>query len=74
VVEEAEVVSISDQIAGNAAQSEDDLVLAIALAGEADYIVIGDHARQMVGSHRGVVILSPQAMIRVLEAGADVGG
>lgn len=60
-------MSITVEVHGVAAHPEDDLVLATALSGQADYLVTGDLKLQRLGTHQGVQILSPRAFLDVLE-------
>ena len=44
---------------------DDDLFLALALAGEAQYLVSGDDHLLRLGQHRGITILKPAAFLRL---------
>lgn len=45
---------------GVATHPEDDLILATAVSGQADYLVTGDSKLQALGAYQEVVILSPR--------------
>jgi uncharacterized protein len=49
----------------------DDMVLATAAEGDAAYIVSGDRHLQLLGEHRGIVILSPRAFLGVVDSQGD---
>ena len=61
------LVSITVEIHGIATHPEDDLVLATAMSGHADYLVTGDLKLQRLGTYQGVRILSPRDFPNVLE-------
>jgi putative PIN family toxin of toxin-antitoxin system len=65
---DARIVPITAQVVGVATHPPDDLVLATALSAGAGYVVTGDKELQRLGSYQGVVILSPRAFLRVLDA------
>lgn len=44
---------------------DDDLFLALAIAGHADVLVSGDNDLKSLGSFRGVLILSPEGFLAV---------
>jgi putative PIN family toxin of toxin-antitoxin system len=48
---------------------DDDLVIAVALAAEADYVVSGDNDLLTIGEHKGVRIVSPRQFLDLLERG-----
>jgi putative PIN family toxin of toxin-antitoxin system len=50
-------------IHGIAADDEDDLVLATAVADNADYLVTGDKYMLRIGEFRGIPIVSPRAFL-----------
>jgi len=54
-------------VRGVAADEEDDLVLATAIAGDAGFLVTGDRYLQTLGRYHSVVILSPRQFLEVLE-------
>jgi putative PIN family toxin of toxin-antitoxin system len=54
-------------VQGIADDEEDDLVLATAVAGQASYLVTGDHGLQRLGTYQGVAIVSPRAFLDLLE-------
>ena len=64
----ATAVEPVDDVHGIADDEEDDLVLATAVAGSADYLVTGDKGLLVLGSFRGVRIVTPRAFLDILEA------
>ena len=60
-------VSITDTVQGIATHPEDDLVLATAVSGNADYLVTGDKGLLSVGTYQGVTIVTPRAFLDILE-------
>lgn len=54
-------------ISGIAPDSEDDLVLGTAVAGEADFLVSGDKRFLELGTFRGVRLISPAVFVAWLE-------
>lgn len=67
----AQVVPITAEVQGVATHPEDDLVLATAVSGNADYLVTGDLKLQALGSFHGVAIVSPRAFLDVLVQEGD---
>ena len=63
----ARLVPITVAVQGVASHPEDDVVVATALSGQADYLITGDHHLQAVGSYQGVTILSPRAFLQQLQ-------
>ena len=61
--EEATVIALTVPVQGVATHPEDDLVLATAVSGPAEYLITGDRQLQRLGSYEGVVILSPRAFL-----------
>ncbi len=57
---------ISVSVINVATHPEDDLVLAIAVSAVADYLVTGRRGLQAVGRYRAVTILSPGAVLTLL--------
>lgn len=53
---------------GVAAHAEDDLVLATAVAANADVLVTGDRALLRLGTYENTAILSPAAFLSILRA------
>jgi uncharacterized protein len=51
---------------GVAEDDEDDLVLATAIAAEADYLVSGDKYLQRIGEFRGIPIVSPREFLDLM--------
>lgn len=64
----ATLTPLTASVSGVAPHAEDDLVLAAAVSTRADYLVTGDKRFLAVGSHAGVMILSPRAFLYLLEA------
>lgn len=60
-------VPITVTVQGVATHAEDDLILATALSGNADYLVTGDKGLLAVGSYRGVTIVTPRDFLDILE-------
>ena len=56
---EATLTPITMQVSGVATHPEDDLILATAASGRADYLVTGDRQLRRLGSFQGTIILSP---------------
>jgi uncharacterized protein len=52
---------------GVATHQEDDLVLATAVAAQANYLVTGDKRLRDIGSYEGVQILSPREFLDILQ-------
>jgi putative PIN family toxin of toxin-antitoxin system len=55
-------------VSGVAAHPEDDLVLAAAVSGGAEYLVTGDHQLLAIGRYEGVEIVTPRAFLTKLGA------
>jgi len=66
VREEATITPLTAQVTGIATHPEDDLVLATAVSGQAQYLVTGDKKLQQLGTYQGVTILSPRAFLELL--------
>ena len=64
--QEATLVPIIAPVHGVAPDTEDDLVLATAMSGQADYLVTGDAAFQDLQTYRGIWIVSPRAFLEIL--------
>lgn len=60
-------VFLSTIVHGIATHPEDDLVLATALSGNADYLVTGDKGLLGVGRYQGVTIVSPRDFLNILD-------
>jgi uncharacterized protein len=60
--------SITAVVQDVATHPEDDLVLATAVSGTADYLVTGDRQLQALGTYEDVTILSPRAFLDLLNA------
>jgi putative PIN family toxin of toxin-antitoxin system len=63
---EATLVTPASAVPSVAEDAEDDLVLATAIAGDADFLVTGDKYLQALGRYQHVVILSPRELLIVL--------
>ena len=64
--QEATLTPIIVLVQGIAPDAEDDLVLATALSGQANYLVTGDVAFQDLHSYRGIRMVSPRAFLEIL--------
>lgn len=62
----AESVSPAQGIHGVAEDDEDDLVLATAVAAQADYLVTGDKYLLRIGSFRDISIVSPRDFLDIM--------
>lgn len=60
-------------VTGVASHPADDLVLATAVSGNADYLVTGDLQFQRLGAYEGVAIVSPAQFLAILGAEQDPG-
>lgn len=61
------VTALTVEVSGVATHPEDDLILATAVASNADYLVTGDRKLRAVGAFQGVTILSPREFLTALE-------
>jgi putative PIN family toxin of toxin-antitoxin system len=61
------VVAPASGIHGVAPDAEDDLVLATAVAGEADYLITGDRRFQEIGQHGSIAVRSPREFVFILD-------
>ena len=66
--ERALSVAITRNVEGIASHPEDDRVLATALSADADYLVTGDRALQVLGRHAGIQIASARDFVEVIAA------
>jgi predicted nucleic acid-binding protein len=57
-----------DTVQGIGEDTEDDLGLATAIAGQAEYLVTGDRHLQGIGAYEGVIIVSPRQFLTILES------
>lgn len=64
--QEATLAPIIVPVHGVAPDAEDDLILATAMSGQADYLVTGDAAFLDLQTYRGVRIVSPRAFLEIL--------
>lgn len=62
-----EIVLPDVTISGLAPDAEDDIVLATAVAAEADYLVTGDHAFLAIPDSAGITIIPPQVFLALLD-------
>lgn len=58
---------ITVEVRGVATHPEDDVVLATAVSGGAQYLATGDLKLQRLGSYQGVRLLSPRVLVEELE-------
>jgi len=66
VDQESELTTIVIPVTKVAPHPEDDLILATAVSGSADYLVTGDRQLQRLGAFQGVAIIGPAAFLGVL--------
>lgn len=64
---EAIQIAVADVISGVASHPEDDLVLATAVSGAADYLVTGDRQLLRLGAYEKVTIIGPRDFLAVIE-------
>lgn len=64
---EAVMVPLRVTVTGVATHPEDDLILATALSGHADYLVTGDQPFQDLGLYQGVRLISPGEFLALLK-------
>jgi predicted nucleic acid-binding protein len=64
----ATLVTIGPIVPRAASHTHDDLILATAVAGSADYLVTGDREPRALGSYEGIAILTPREFLDVLDA------
>lgn len=62
----AEFIGPADNVRGVAEDEEDDLVLATAVAGRADYLVTGDKGLLALREFHGVAIITPRTFLDLL--------
>jgi putative PIN family toxin of toxin-antitoxin system len=67
VSQRAKQISITFPVHGIATHAQDDLVLATAVRGNADYLVTGDQGLLSIGSYRGVMIVTPRSFLDILD-------
>ena len=68
---QAQLVIPSAAVRGVATNEEDDLVLATAVAGQADYLVTGNRKMREFGAFQGIAIVSPREFFTLLRRGQD---
>lgn len=61
------VVPITVMVRGEASHPEDDLILATAVSGDADFLVTGDKQLLALGTYQSVRIVSPSDFLDVLD-------
>jgi putative PIN family toxin of toxin-antitoxin system len=64
----SDIVTPDPDVTGIATHPEDDLILATAVAGHADYLVTGDQQLLALGEFQGVRIVTPAAFLALLGA------
>jgi uncharacterized protein len=65
----ATLAPITAQVSGVATHPEDDLILAIAVSAQAEYLVTGDERfRRQVPTYQGVQLISPREFLELLVA------
>lgn len=70
----AEWTAITVNVEGPATHPEDDLVLATAVSGNAEFLVTSDIPFRGVGSYRGIVILTPREFLNLPERKGQLRG
>ena len=68
IVSKATFVVPTITISGVTTHPEDDLVLAVAASARVDYLVTGDKPLHRLGAYQGVRMISPRAVLELLEA------
>jgi putative PIN family toxin of toxin-antitoxin system len=71
VASDGTIIEPAITVSGVATHPEDDLVLAVAVSAEVDYLVTGDKALQRLGDFQAIQILSPRHFLDLLEARND---
>jgi uncharacterized protein len=64
--QDAVITPLTVHVQGIATHAEDDLVLATALSGNAQFVVTGDHKLLALKTYAGVIIVSVQAFLALL--------
>jgi uncharacterized protein len=67
------ITPLTHQVIGVASHPEDDLILATAVSGSADYLVTGDAALQRLETYEIVKIVSPRQFLITLRANPSEG-
>jgi len=62
----ATIVPLTSAVIGIASHAEDDLVLATALCGRADFLVTGDRQLLKLEQFQGIPIITPRQMLDIL--------
>ena len=65
------LIPLTIEVRGAASHPEDDLILATAASGGAEYLMTGDAQLLRVSSFRGTSIVSPRTFQEVLDAAAE---
>lgn len=71
VASEATIVVPTVNISGVTTHPEDDLVLAVAVSANVGYLVTGDKPLHRLGAYQHIHILSPRAVLDLLEFTGD---
>ena len=66
---EATLTPVVVEIQSVASHPEDDVILAAAVSGHADYLVTGDAMLLRIGTYEGVAIVSPRELLEILHRG-----
>jgi predicted nucleic acid-binding protein len=61
------LIRITARVAGIASHAEDDLVIATAVSGDAEYLITGDKRLRKVGKYQNVKIRTPQEFLAEFE-------
>ena len=69
---ESHLALLTTEVHGIATHPEDDLVLAAAISGSADYLVTGDKGLLAVGVYAGVTIVTPRAFLDILHGAGEI--
>ncbi len=68
---EASLQPLTVRVSGSATHPQDDLILATALSGRANYLVTGDHGLLSVGAFQAVRIVTPREFLAYLASDGD---
>jgi uncharacterized protein len=66
-IKRAPITDLNNLVSGAATHSENDLILATALSGDADYLVTGDKQLLKLGSFEGVLVVDSRAFLEILD-------
>ena len=67
LIQDAALIPIITKVKGVATHPEDDIVLATAESGKAEYIVTGDHGLQSLKQFKRIKIVSPKIFVEMLQ-------